>query len=70
MNSNELVTIVTIQVQRIKPQALMGKKDCKYAVALDRNGNGLYAKDYVKVIDGPHAVRYFICFFFLIFKNA
>ncbi|PAV77609.1 hypothetical protein WR25_20374 [Diploscapter pachys] len=44
-------------VQRIKPQAIMGKKDCKYAVALDKNGNGLYVNDYVKVIDGPHAAK-------------
>uniref|UniRef100_A0A5S6QVE8 Transcription elongation factor SPT5 n=1 Tax=Trichuris muris TaxID=70415 RepID=A0A5S6QVE8_TRIMR len=43
------------KVVRVKQQSLYGKKDTKFAVALDSDGNNICAGDAVNVIDGPHA---------------
>ncbi|KHJ40729.1 Supt5 repeat protein [Trichuris suis] len=42
------------KVVRVKQQSLYGKKDTKFAVALDSDGNNICAGDAVNVIDGPH----------------
>ncbi|PAV82930.1 hypothetical protein WR25_00956 isoform B [Diploscapter pachys] len=45
------------KVVRIKPQAIMCKKESKFSIALDRDGNQLSVKDIVKVVDGPYAAK-------------
>lgn len=41
-------------VNRIKPQAIIGKKDVKFAKVLDSQNNSVEAKDLVKIISGPN----------------
>ena len=44
---------------KIQPfQAIMCKKESKFSIALDRDGNQLSVKDIVKVVDGPYAVKF------------
>ncbi|VBB26096.1 unnamed protein product [Acanthocheilonema viteae] len=45
------------KVVRVKPQAIHGKKDTRFAQALDSQQNSIQVKDTVKVVDGPHANR-------------
>uniref|UniRef100_A0A1I7TUA6 Transcription elongation factor SPT5 n=1 Tax=Caenorhabditis tropicalis TaxID=1561998 RepID=A0A1I7TUA6_9PELO len=42
-------------VSRIKPQAIIGKKDVRFAKVLDSQNNSVEAKDLVKIISGPSA---------------
>ncbi|CAA92685.1 Transcription elongation factor SPT5 [Caenorhabditis elegans] len=42
-------------VNRIKPQAIIAKKDVRFAKVLDSQNNSIEAKDLVKVIGGPNA---------------
>lgn len=37
---------------------IQGKKDNKFAKALDSQNNSIEVNDMVKIIDGPHAVRF------------
>ena len=46
------------KIIKVKPQAVHKKKDSRYAVALDTEQNTIQKKDIVKVIDGPHSVRW------------
>ena len=48
----------------MKFQAIMCKKESKFSIALDRDGNQLSVKDIVKVVDGPYAVNFSICLYF------
>lgn len=43
----------------MKPQAIHGKKDTRFAQALDSQQNSIQVKDTVKVVDGPFAVGLF-----------
>ncbi|VDO23753.1 unnamed protein product, partial [Brugia timori] len=45
------------KVVRVKPQAIHGKKDTRFAQALDSQQNSIQVKDTVKVVDGPYASR-------------
>lgn len=45
------------KVVRVKPQAIHGKKDSRFAQALDSQQNSIQVKDTVKVVDGPFASR-------------
>ncbi|CAJ0572588.1 unnamed protein product, partial [Mesorhabditis spiculigera] len=46
------------KIVKLKPQALLGKKEDKWAQALDQQGNSIQVKDAVKVVDGPfHSSR-------------
>ena len=49
-----------LQLVRVKPQAIQGKKDSRFAVALDAEQNSVQVKDMVKVVDGPHFVSFLI----------
>uniref|UniRef100_A0A8R1DTN9 Transcription elongation factor SPT5 n=1 Tax=Caenorhabditis japonica TaxID=281687 RepID=A0A8R1DTN9_CAEJA len=42
-------------INRLKPQAIISKKDVKYSKVLDSQNNSVEAKDLVKVISGPNA---------------
>lgn len=42
-------------VNRIKPQAIIGKKDVRFAKVLDSQNNSVEAKDLVKIIGGANA---------------
>lgn len=42
-------------INRVKAQAIIGKKDVKFAKVLDSQNNSVEAKDLVKVISGPNA---------------
>jgi len=44
------------KVVRVKQQAIHGKKDSKFAVALDSDHNNIMVNDVVRVVDGPHSV--------------
>ena len=44
------------QIVRIKQQSILGKKDTRFAVALDSDQNNIMVKDVVRVVDGPHSV--------------
>lgn len=48
---------VALKVVRVKPQAIHGKKDSRFAQALDSQQNTIQVRDTVKVVDGPFAVR-------------
>lgn len=41
---------------RVKPQAIMGKRESKFAKALDHNRNPIAKGDHVKVVDGQFSV--------------
>uniref|UniRef100_A0A915A8U5 Transcription elongation factor SPT5 n=5 Tax=Parascaris univalens TaxID=6257 RepID=A0A915A8U5_PARUN len=43
------------KVVRVKPQAIHGKKDSRFAQALDSQQNTIQVRDTVKVVDGPFA---------------
>lgn len=53
---------------RVKPQSIHGKKDTRFAQALDSENNSLHVKDMVKVVDGPHAVQVLLCIAYVLFK--
>lgn len=46
------------KVVEAKPQALHKRKEARFAAALDSEHNPIHRKDIVKVIDGPHSVRF------------
>jgi transcription elongation factor SPT5 len=52
---------LSFQLVHVKQQAIHGKKDSRFAVALDSDQNNIMVKDTVKVVDGPHAVCRYIC---------
>ncbi|CAD6194882.1 unnamed protein product [Caenorhabditis auriculariae] len=43
------------KIIRIKPQAIISKKDVRFSRALDSQNNSIEARDLVKIVDGPHA---------------
>ncbi|CAB3409928.1 unnamed protein product [Caenorhabditis bovis] len=42
-------------VNRLKPQAIISKKDVRFSRALDSQNNSIESKDLVKIVDGPNA---------------
>lgn len=46
------------KVLMVRHQAVNRRKDNRFAVALDSEQNNIHVKDIVKVIDGPHSVRF------------
>lgn len=48
------------KVVRVKHQGIHGKKDSRFAVALDSDSNNIMVQDMVKVVDGPHSVYLFL----------
>uniref|UniRef100_A0A0N5AR43 Transcription elongation factor SPT5 n=1 Tax=Syphacia muris TaxID=451379 RepID=A0A0N5AR43_9BILA len=45
------------KVVRVKPQSIHGKKDTRFAQALDSENNSLHVRDMVKIVEGPHATH-------------
>ena len=50
--------VLFFQIMNVKPQSITRKKDTRRAVALDSENNNVATKDIVKVIDGPHSVKF------------
>uniref|UniRef100_A0A8C1Q3W7 Transcription elongation factor SPT5 n=1 Tax=Cyprinus carpio TaxID=7962 RepID=A0A8C1Q3W7_CYPCA len=46
------------KVLTVRHQAVNRRKDNRFAVALDSEQNNIHVKDIVKVIDGPHSVKF------------
>ena len=46
------------KVLTVRHQAVNRRKENRFAVALDSEQNNIHVKDIVKVIDGPHSVRF------------
>lgn len=44
------------QIVRVRHAAIHGKKDSRFAVALDSDQNNIMVNDVVKVVDGPNMV--------------
>lgn len=44
------------KVLQLKPQAIRGRKDSRFAQALDKENNSLHVKDMVKIVEGSYAL--------------